>query len=411
VVRRVTPTLTGDADLAEVTAELSRAALLRELEGGLRLAHPLLRDAATATIDPVRRGELHGLVADALERSRASEADGGGTVLSIARHRLAGFEVTGTPDRAVAAVRAGVDGAAMARRLGSPSAARELYERALAAWRRVPPAARDPVRPAAFTGQVGLGAVRADAGEHALAAEAFTDALALARTDDEVARAEQAWAQLPYRQGDLDASLARLQGALERIADARPAAQARLLVEIGWIHYRRRDREALPTLAQAVELAERTDEWTLRTRALDRHAFALARLEGDDAALPLFERASAAASRSGDPREQAIVHLHRVRPLYRVGRRYEARTSLGTGGDAVRAARAALPAVGRALDRRRPRGGRRRPRGGARGAGCGAGAAACAGQPAAPGRLSGAPGGRCCACSAGRTRLRPLSRR
>jgi DNA-binding SARP family transcriptional activator/tetratricopeptide (TPR) repeat protein len=333
VLRRVAPTLVGDTDLGEVAAELRRAALLRELDGGLRLAHPLLRDATTATIDPVRRGGLHALVADALERSRADEDDGGETVLSIAHHRLAAFEVTAAPERAAAAVRAGVDGAVMAGLLGSPAAAEELYERALAAWVRVPPAARDPVRSVAFSGYVGLGAVRADAGAHDLAAEAFTEALALARTDDEVAQAEQAWAQLPYRQGELDASLARLEGALARVDDgqaaaAHPAARARLLVEIGWIHYRRRDEEALPTLARAVGLAERTDEWTLRTRALDRYAFALARLEGDDAALPLFERALSAASRSGDPREQAIVHLHHVRPLYRLGRRYEAWTSL-----------------------------------------------------------------------------------
>ena len=333
LVRRNATRLVDQADLAEVVAELARAALVREHDSGLRLTHPLLREAATATIDAVRRGELHAVIAAALERSSAREEDGGTTVLSIARHRLAAFEVTGAPDRAAAAVQAGVDGAAMARRLGAPAAARELYERGLTAWARVPPAGRDPVRPAAFAGYVGLGAVRADAGEHDLAAQAFGEALVLAATDDEVARAEQAWAQLPYRQGDLDASLVRLQAAIGRVSEARPAAHARLLVEVGWIHYRRRDGEALPTLARAVELAERSEDWTLRTRALDRYAFALARLQGDDAALPLFERALAAASRSGDPREQTIVHLHHVRPLYRAGRRHEARTSLSRAAE------------------------------------------------------------------------------
>jgi tetratricopeptide (TPR) repeat protein len=327
VVRRSAARLVGDADLAEVAAELARAALVRELDGGLRLAHPLLRDAATATIDAVRRAELHTLVADTLERSSPRDDDGG-VVLSIARHRLAAFEVTDEPAHAPAAVRAAVDGAAMARRLAAPAAATELYRRGLAAWARVPPTARDPVRSAACAGYVGLGAVRADAGDHDLAAQAFEAALSLASTDDEVARVQQAWAQLPYREGDLDASLARLQAALDRFADASPAARARLLVEIGWIRYRRREEDALDLLAQAVELAEQTDEWTLRTRALDRYAFALARLERDETALPLFERALHAASRSADPRERAIVHLHHVRPLYRAGRRYEARTSL-----------------------------------------------------------------------------------
>jgi DNA-binding SARP family transcriptional activator/tetratricopeptide (TPR) repeat protein len=327
VVRRTAARLVGDTDLADVAAELARAALVRELDGGLRLAHPLLRDAATATLDAVRRAELHTLVADALERSPPRD-DEGGDVLSVARHRLAAFEVTDEPGRAPAALRAAVDGAAMARRLAAPAAATELYRRGLVAWARVPPAARDAVRSAACAGYVGLGAVRADAGEHDLAAQAFEAALTLATTDDEVARVQQAWAQLPYREGDLDASLARLQVALDRFADASPAARAPLLVEIGWIRCRRRDEDALDLLAQAVELAEQTDDWTLRTRALDRHAFALARLERDETALPLFERALQAASRSGDPRERAIVHLHHARPLYRAGRRYEARASL-----------------------------------------------------------------------------------
>jgi DNA-binding SARP family transcriptional activator/tetratricopeptide (TPR) repeat protein len=332
LVRRNATRLVGGADVGEVVAELARAALVRELDSGLRLAHPLLREAATATIDTVRRGELHALVADALERSSRRDDDGG-TVLSIARHRLAAYEVAGEPHRAAAATHAAVDGAAMARRLGVPAAATELYQRGLAAWSHVPPAAREPVRPAAFAGYVGLGAVHADAGAHDLADRVFAEGLALARTDDEVARAEQAWAQLPYRQGDLDASLARLERALDRIGDAPPTARARLVVEIGWIRYRRRTDDALTTLAGAVELAEQTDEWTLRTRALDRYAFALARLERDDAALPLFDRALSAASRSGDPREQAIVHLHHVRPLYRTGRRYEARTSLARAAE------------------------------------------------------------------------------
>jgi DNA-binding SARP family transcriptional activator/tetratricopeptide (TPR) repeat protein len=327
VIRRSAPRLLGDDDVPSAVAELTRASLVQIHEHALRLAHPLLRDAATATIDAVRRAALHDMVADAREQASARDDDGG-SVLSVARHRLAAFEVSGEPRRAPAAVRAGIDGAAAARRLAAQQAAIELYRRGLAAWARVSPDHRDAVRETAFAGYLGLGGVHADAGDHHLADQALAEALALARTDDEVARAEQAWAQLPYRQGDLDASLARLEAALDRIDDAEAAARARLLVEIGWIRYRGRHDDALPLLAHAVDLAEQTDEWTLRTRALDRYAFALARLEHDDAALPLFERALTAASRSGDPHEQAIVYLHHVRPLYRTGRRYEARTSL-----------------------------------------------------------------------------------
>jgi DNA-binding SARP family transcriptional activator/tetratricopeptide (TPR) repeat protein len=326
VVRRSADRLLGDEDVTTVVAELARAALVDEDVDGLRLAHPLLRDAATSAIDPARRAELHALVADAL--ARTMDDGESNAVLSIARHRLAAFEVTGDRRRAGTAVRAAVAGAALARRLAAPAAATELLERALAAWAQVPAADREAVRPAAFAGYTTLGAVCADAGDHLRADEAFGAALTLATTDDEVARAEQAWAQLPYRQGDLDASLVRLEAALDRLAGAGPAARALLLVETGWIRYRRRADDALDVLRRAVELAEATEDWSLRARALDRYGFAMARLVGDHEALPVLEQALRAAERSGDPRERAIVHLHHTRPLYRAGRRYEARTSL-----------------------------------------------------------------------------------
>jgi DNA-binding SARP family transcriptional activator/tetratricopeptide (TPR) repeat protein len=323
LVVRTAPPLLGEADLSEVLDELQRASLVHEEQRGLRLVHPLLRDAAESTINARHRAELHGRVAEGL----TGDPTGTPPVLSIARHRLAAFDAFGSPEHAAAAVRAAVEGGSTAGRLGATAAAEELLTRAVAAFSAARVLARDELRPAALEAWLGLHALRCDAGDYEPAEAAATEALALARTPEERARAHQEWAQLPYLQGDLVSSVARLEEGLRLLPDDATAARARLLVDLGWCRHRLGEPDALPLLRRAVELAEHGEE-VLLARALDRLGFVIASDGQIQESLATFERALSAASRCGDPREEAITRLHHARTLMLAGRPYEARTEL-----------------------------------------------------------------------------------
>jgi DNA-binding SARP family transcriptional activator/tetratricopeptide (TPR) repeat protein len=323
LVARTAPPLVGDVDLSRILDELERACLVHAERGGLRLVHPLLRDAAESTINALHRAELHGRVAEGL----TADPTGATPILSVARHRLAAFDASGSPGHAAAAVRAAVEGGATAGRLGATAAAEELLAGAVAAFVAAPVLARDELRPVALEAWLGLHAMRCDAGDYGHAEAAVAEALALARTPEERARAHQHWAQVPYLQGDLASSVARLEEGLQNLPEDATVARARLLVDLGWCRHRLGYADALPLLSRAVALAEGGEE-VLLTRALDRYAFVLASRGELQGSLTTFERALSAATRCGDPREEAITRLHHARSLMLAGRPHEARTEL-----------------------------------------------------------------------------------
>jgi DNA-binding SARP family transcriptional activator/tetratricopeptide (TPR) repeat protein len=323
LVARTAPPLIGNVDLSEVLDELERACLVHEEQRGLRLVHPLLRDAAESTINAPLRAELHGRVAAGL----TADPTGAPPVLAVARHRLAAFDASGSPEHAAAAVQAAVAGGSTAGRLGATAAADELLTRAIAALSAAPVLSRDELRPVALEAWLGLHALRCDAGDYEHAEAAVTEALALARTPEERARAHREWAHLPYLQGDLASSVARLEEGLRHLPEDAAVARARLLVDLGWCRHRLGEADALPLLSRAVELAEHGEEMLL-ARALDRLAFVIAASGRLQESLATFERALSAASRCGDPREEAITRLHHARTLWLAGRPYESRTEL-----------------------------------------------------------------------------------
>jgi tetratricopeptide (TPR) repeat protein len=130
-----------------------------------------------------------------------------------------------------------------------------------------------------------------------------------------------------YLQGDLASSVARLEEGLQNLPEDATVARARLLVDLGWCRHRLGYADALPLLSRAVALAEGGEE-VLLTRALDRYAFVLASRGELQGSLTTFERALSAATRCGDPREEAITRLHHARSLMLAGRPHEARTEL-----------------------------------------------------------------------------------
>jgi DNA-binding SARP family transcriptional activator/tetratricopeptide (TPR) repeat protein len=328
VITRVSaPMLGHDVELADIVDELERAFLVHDAGGQLRLVHPLLRDAAESTLNPLRRAQLHELIAGALVGDVARV--GGAAVLSIARHRLAAFHATRAARYATAAATAGFDGASVAYGLGAAAATEELYMGALEAFASVDAREHARLGHQAFAACIGLGRVRLDGGAYPAAEEAFEAAMRLAATVDEHARAWRWLAENVYRQGDFLATIDRLERGLATIPAGASLSRARLLVDVGWCRTRRGEQQvALEVLREAVALAYEADDWCVLTEALDRYAFTLADVGSTDEALELFERAEDAANRCGDHNEQAIVRLHRAVALNRVGRDEEALSEL-----------------------------------------------------------------------------------
>jgi DNA-binding SARP family transcriptional activator/tetratricopeptide (TPR) repeat protein len=329
VLERATADLLGpQSDLAALLTELADASLL--VAGRTpRLIHPLQRDAAEHTLDPLRRAALHLRVAQAL----ASEPAAGSTAvstLSIARHQLAAFEATGLERHAALAAPTALEAGAIAQGAGAAAAATELFEGGLRAHDALGGPERSRLRRPAFEGWLGLGQVRLDQGAYHAASLAFAAASDLAERADERALACRWAAQVPYRQGDLMAAIALLDGGLDSlVAPGRTGGpdedlalpQARLLIDLGWARFRRGETEpASDLLVRAVDLAEDAGDWLVLAQALDRVAFVRAHLGDHAAALPLYDRALQAAAASGDPHELAVTHIHHVAALFQAGR-------------------------------------------------------------------------------------------
>jgi len=310
LVANASGSLLGPAtDLADVLDELDRVALAHSDEERVWLSHPLLRDAAVSTLNVVRRAQLHVKVADALEAEVRRPA--GSKVLAVARHRLAAFHATHAAGLASAAASAGLTGAALAQRLGAPEAAEELHRLALEAYDSLVDVERSRLRPEAFQGWLALGGMRMDGGSYPRAEEAAAAAWELAVGSDEHGRVWWLRAEIAYHRGDLEAGMRILEEGLRDLPEDAEVARARLLVELGWCHVRRKELDvALPTLRGAVELAYDAGDWTVLTAALDRYAFALASTGSLAEALVLYERAEAASQRCSDRHEQAVVRMH-----------------------------------------------------------------------------------------------------
>jgi DNA-binding SARP family transcriptional activator/tetratricopeptide (TPR) repeat protein len=326
--RAAAPLRDEDAPLGGLIEELERAWLVRAAPDGLRLVHPLLRDAAVLALGPVRRAALHRRLAEATTSATGKSA--GTTVLVGARHRLAAFELTRLPDDAAKAAAAAFEAAPIARQLAAPEVAMELYRRGLGAFAVLDEGRRARRRTDALDAWLGLGTVRLDLADYTGATEAFERALGLVTTVDERAVTWRLCSEVDYRQGDLLTTISRLERWLDEIPEEEGLARARLLVHLGWCHSRRGQHDvAIPILEEAVARSEDTGEWLVLAQAYDRVAFAMASAGSPERSLPTFETARDAAVRCGDPHELAVTHLHHGAALSWCGRPTDALRQLG----------------------------------------------------------------------------------
>lgn len=306
--------------------ELASASLVRADATGLSLAHPLLRDAVLAEINLIRRAMLHVRVAEVHERLADHPGrDREDRLLAAARHRVAAFQLGGqTVEDALVTAHRAFDAAQLADRMFATEVAEELGAGGLVAFEAIDGTSRAGLAGNASATLRMLGHIRLSRGELAAGEDAYRQALALA--PDALARAKcwRALAWIPYRVGDLDATVEVCEQGLVAVSED-PLASALLRVELGWCLQRSgRVEEALPVLEEAAQVAEESGDWDLAARALDRLGVALDGADHEGEGLATLQRAAAAASRTGKHLVRAGIAVHTASSLSRLGRHPEA---------------------------------------------------------------------------------------
>jgi DNA-binding SARP family transcriptional activator/tetratricopeptide (TPR) repeat protein len=299
--------------------ELVAAELLVEKSAGVGLVHPLLRDAALANLNPVHRGALHALIAEALEG--LGPGHGGMWQEAAARHRLSAFESARLREMAAAAARSGFAAGHRARELLAREAAVELLQGARSAFEVLSGGERTAMRSAATAAAAELGDCLLDGDDDRGAEAAYLWGLELADSDAERARLWSALGGIAYRHGDMAAAALAYERGLATLSGADRAAEARLLSDLGWARQRQgRFEDALPLFERALPALEAAGDDAYLAWTLDRLAIALVAAGQPSRALDASTSAFQAASRAGMRAQLAALHIHRADVLEAVDR-------------------------------------------------------------------------------------------
>ena len=293
--------------------ELVDAHLLDERPDGVRLVHPLLRDAAVARLDPPRRAALHTLLAEA----SAGEV--------AARHRLAAFEASGLPEHAGLAARAGFITGHQARRLFADDAALELFAGGLRAFAAATDLDREGLRAGALDAWCQFGDIHLQREAQPEAERAYRAAMDLAANDDERGRVWSALAGLAYRVGAFEDCVATYKRGISSLQGPSPLARALLETDLGWTYFRLgRPQDAVVVLERATATLGALGDGLRRGHAFDRLATVLGVVGRPEEGLAVIERAFEAVGPTGDERELMVLHTHRAMLYSQLGRFGEA---------------------------------------------------------------------------------------
>ncbi|HEV8152149.1 MAG TPA: AAA family ATPase, partial [Solirubrobacteraceae bacterium] len=304
-------------------------------EGTYAFRHALQREVVADDLLPGERADLHGRVAEALERRAADSGPAGaGHLLSaaIALHRL------GAGDRA-AALRASVAAAHAAECVHANGEAAALLERALELFGQVPDA-----EALAGTDRVGLLVQAADA--HLLAEDRqraedlLEGALEELDPQHDARRVAAVLARLSRVQWALtsnDAALETARHGLELLPAGEPSAERAALTS-WWAKMRMlqgRYREALRLARDAAEVADRVGDDASKARARDAIGVSLMALGDVDDGAGVLREAIAAARTLDRPQELATAYVNLADHLHLAGRSREA---LGVAEEGLAAA-------------------------------------------------------------------------
>ncbi len=317
--------------------QLVRAHLVTEVPAGLRLAHPLLHEAALAEVSTLHRARLHERIADHLDQLGPGLA--GMRQEAAARHRLLAFEAGRLRALAAPAAAAAFTAGQRARDLLAPGVAIALLEGGRAAFDALDPDQQARLRAQAVAASVALGDTLLDGNLLSRAEAAYRWGLQLATGDEERGRLWSAIGGLAYRHGDMAAAALAYHHGLSEIDQGSSVARGRLLSDLGWTHWRQaHPEEALAAYGTAMPLLQGSPDPLDRARLFDRLAVALAGTGRPEEAMSASDRALAAAARLGSEREMAALHIHRAGLLSARGQHDEARAQAQEG---IRIAQAA----------------------------------------------------------------------
>lgn len=279
--------LGSEAAAIEAIDDLLSHGLLTEDPAGVRLVHPLLRDTALASLNPVRRAALHETLAASIEAIGGDEAG-----MHAARQRIAAFMAARLRRHAEAAVRDGSAAADAAIEVYAEAAALELCRGVVAAFNALPASGRATWRARAVSAWLRVASILTRRYEIEDARRALTEAQAIAETDQERVSVCNGFASIPYRTGDFAAVVALLEQGLASLGDGSRLIRAQMQASIAWSKLRDgRTDEAAESLRAALPVLE--DEGAVRSvfLCLDYLALALEAAGKHDEAADAWSRA------------------------------------------------------------------------------------------------------------------------
>jgi tetratricopeptide (TPR) repeat protein len=316
--------------------ELIGANLVIEEGHRLALVHPLLRDAASATVNAIRRSAIHAAIAQTLESLDASDL----TRMAAARHRLAAWEATRIASGARPAADAGFAAGHLARHVHAPEVALGIFEAALDAYASLPADERRELGEAASAAWLTIGNIHLDRDDDDAAERAYRQALEHAPRDADLARAWSALAGIPYRHGDMVGALAAYRSGLASLSGSDSRALARLESDSAWALTRMdRHAEALEIMERVAPDLLKAPETHLRCRTKDRLGLVYHAAGRVQEGLAWLDDGVADATAQDDDRELAVLCLHRGGLLAQLGRHADAAADLARAAAVADAAR------------------------------------------------------------------------
>jgi len=312
-------TVFAEEEEGELLSALDRAldvGLLMEQNSGYAFAHPLFRAAVRQSAGTRRRGIVSRRIALALAHLDPSQSqpDLGAAAreaqdpVPVADHALTAAE-QGFTECLPMAVAFGFAAGERALALFDAAQARDLLERAVAAWHRLPPDVRSGLD--ACAAQIHLGTMEIGVGDDSLAEHWWREAIAAAATPDQLAAGYRALSWIPYQHGDFLATLSILDEGVVRLPPGEPLARAILDSNRGWCIARLgRHAEALELLTRVVEVFDSNGSVTEAMTAYDYlgQAYSLAGSPRDG--LPHLERSLAYALDLGSAMGEVRVRIH-----------------------------------------------------------------------------------------------------
>lgn len=304
----------------DAISELVGVHLLRDTAEGLRLVHPLLRDAVLGRVNGLERAVLHTRIAAKLES--LDEDDRGSIGLAAAHHRLAAFQAGKLRDLAPLAARAGFSAGNAARTMLADDAALQLLRGGLDALQRAPSDVREQLRSDAVEAWISIGDIRRDRLDDGDgAAAAFENALALTIEDVERGRAWSGLGAIAYRAGKMEDAGSIYRRGIASLQKDSPAVRARLESDIAWTSVRRgRPHEAIALLKSSSKVLEEAGDALEYARVLDRLAVTLIGIGRNEEALEVVDRAFAACAEGDDVHVKPPLLIHRALAMQRLGR-------------------------------------------------------------------------------------------